>query len=100
MNHYMIVWHETDGNDCTVFDTIVRAKSEENAIKQLFAAWIRNCPNAEVEDHGLYYPCNCSEEDAEYCEGHGGTFIREVSTFKTRREAEAAKSIYHAEYFV
>ena len=98
---YLVTWHSTDGNDATVFDSVIGAKNEYAAKEKLFNKWIEDCPEAEEDgDFGIYYPCDCSEEDSEHCDGHGGAVIRTVDAFRSYDQANAARSRYHCDYTI
>lgn len=99
MRWYLIEWQESDGNDCTVFDTVLCADSEESALNILGDAMERQAKENSTElesdgNHlGYYFPC--SDDCSEGCEGHGGTSLRSVETFATEADARAAHSFYH-----
>lgn len=104
MNAYLYVWHESDGNDCTVYDTVVLAESEDSANDIISAAIERTMTEngTSFEDDGnlLGYYFNCSEDCSEDCEGHGGTSLREVTQYATEDEARKQMSRWHTEYSV
>lgn len=99
MPGYLIVWHETDGNDCTVFDTPLVATNDDEALKTLYASWEEHY-GADIEDAGCDpmgadFPCDCTGEHAEFCEGHGGLQVREVLYCGSYEDAWQARSAYH-----
>jgi len=103
--YYTIVWHESDGNDCTVYDTIVERNDKEGAELALDATLEKhlkgNDQSAESDGNllGFYFDCDCEENpdaDPETCDGHGGTCHREtMGPFPTYRDAEKACSNFH-----
>jgi hypothetical protein len=99
---YLIVWHATDGNDCTVFDTIVEAETEDKALHLLCDKILDDAPEGTECDNefelACFFPCDCGP-DAE-CDGHGGTYIRYIIEFDTLREAEDNKTCYHTPYYI
>ena len=104
MNAYLITWDESDGNDCTVYDTVITADSEDAALSTLSdaleAQMIAN--GTEWQDGGNYldYMFNCAADCEEDCEGHGGTNLREVQCFATEEDARNAMSRWHREWSV
>lgn len=98
MKHYLITWHETDGNDCTVFDTYVAADTEDGALGVLDNALHAACPEAEegFDYLDMMFPCSCGEADAEFCEGHGGTVLRKIVEYASEQEARTARPFYHS----
>jgi len=102
--HYLIVWHESDGNDCTVYDTIVMAESEEAALNLLGDALERqmaaNGTSWQDDGNQLGYYFDCTEACEEACEGHGGTSLRTVEEYATEEEARNARSRYHSEWTI
>lgn len=100
MSAYLIVWHETDGNDATVYDTVVSAKSKDAAVDKLLDSQMASWPDAESDgDSGLLFACDCPE-DTENCDGHGGTIIREIRSFRSLAQAREAMAFYHREWTV
>lgn len=105
MKHFLIVWHESDGNDCTVFDTIVKASSEQAALNRL-AKSLLHCYSLNKD--ALYdsseliidFPCDCPESEYDACEGHGGTALRSIEAYTHADDAEAACAVYHTRYTV
>ena len=101
--YYRITWHETDGNDCTVYETIVQASTEDSALEHLHTYLQQQCP--EAEDGGgdfldFYFPCDCDTNSDAYpdmCDGHGGTSLREVEAFT---DDPGKGSIWHVEYSI
>lgn len=100
--HWLITWHETDGNDCTVFDTYIAAESEDAALGILSDALAAACPDADkgCDFVDFTFPCDCDEKNAEHCDGHGGTALREVVEYASEKEARAARPFYHSRYEV
>lgn len=110
MDWYLVTWHETDGNDCTVFDTIVQAENTE-AAQNMVADAIEDMltKNGQpFEGDGDWGVCfNCTEdcgatvEDRELeCQGHGGTSLRDVEAFATEADARGALATYHTEWVI
>jgi hypothetical protein len=110
MNAYLITWHESDGNDCTVYETIVEAVSEENALSVLAyqVEKMLNAKGVEYSDDGsefgYYFECpdDCESLadafDFEECGIHsGGIALRDVQKFNTVPEARADMCNYHTE---
>lgn len=104
MSYYLITWDESDGNDCTVFDTIVQAESKDAALDLLGdaieARLTKNGTSWEDDGNQIGYMFNCAEDCPEDCDGHGGTSLREVEEYATETEANAARSKYHTEYVI
>ena len=103
MSHYLITWHETDGNDCTVFDTIVEAVDESAALAKLAAAVERELMGPYTDDgseFGYYFECPDDCGGGESCEGHGGIVLRGVDAYPTEAEAIANLAGYHVRYHV
>lgn len=104
MAWHLITWHESDGNDCTVYDSVVEAADQDQALDTLagsLEARMRENGTAWQEDGNvLGYYFDCSEDCSEDCEGHGGTSLREVQTFATEAEAEAQRSRWHSEWVI
>jgi hypothetical protein len=98
MKAYLITWNVSDGNDCTVYDTVTAAESEDAALEKLDRAIQAACPDAESDGDYVGYYFGCSEDCSEDCEGHGGTSLREVREFDTEEAARKAKSTYHVNY--
>lgn len=102
MRHYLIVWHESDGNDCTVYDTSVEAPSEQGALSILAYNIERdlNYNKVPYSDDGseLGYFFDCYDDCPEDCDGHGGIALRGVEAFETYQEARAARSFYYSTY--
>jgi len=99
MNFYLVTFHETDGNDCTVYDCIVEATNESSALedvaKSIEAVLTDNKTAFEDDGSELGYYFNCSEDCSEHCEGHGGIALRTVEAYPTEHDAENARSKYH-----
>lgn len=91
MKHYLITWHETDGNDCIVYDTIVAADSEELALDTLRLA-------VETDYDGLQD--DGSEFGYYFDDADGGLVLRDVQEFDSRAAAEAQCSIWHVRFDV
>lgn len=100
VRHWLITWHETDGNDCTVFDTYVAAETEESALDVLSDALATACPSAQegCDFVDFTFSCDCGEENAEHCDGHGGTALREIREFPSMQAACDARPFYHSCY--
>ena len=97
MTHYLVTWHETDGNDATVYDTVVKADSEDAAYEAGSdeAFTYSNMIDAEPDGgFGFYFPCDCPE-DTDYCDGHGGIVMRSAERFDTEDEARAEQRATH-----
>jgi len=101
MKAYLITWHESDGNDCTVYDSIIEAESEEKALDTLHDQRNEKLKGrGEYEDDGnhLGFYFNCLEDCPEECEGHGGTVHRETREYQTLEEAESNLASYHVRW--
>lgn len=102
MKHYLVTWHETDGNDATVYDSIIEAPSEEGALSILSFNVERDMNETKTpysddgSEFGYYF--ECSEDCPEDCEGHGGIVLRTVEAFETEQEARDAHPKYHILY--
>lgn len=102
MGHYLVTWHETDGNDCTVYDSVIEAATEEKALSIL--AFNLECAmndnktpySEDGSEFGYYF--DCSDDCDEECDGHGGICLRTVEVYATDKEAHAARSPWHTEY--
>jgi hypothetical protein len=99
---YLIVWHESDGNDCTVYDTVVEAPTEDEALSllgdALEARMTANGTDFQEDGNHIGYYFNCSEDCPEDCEGHGGTSLRTVESYTTEVDARAMCSRWHSEW--
>lgn len=99
---YLIVWHESDGNDCTVYDSIVQAPTEDEALTVLgeaLEAQMRANGTSFFEDgNHLGYYFNCADNCPEDCEGHGGTSLRTVESYTTEVDAKASRSKWHSKW--
>lgn len=66
MNAYLITWHESDGNDCTVFDTVIKAQTEDEALSLLADALEKamNANGTGFQEDGniLGYYFDCAED--------------------------------------
>lgn len=105
MSYYLITWDESDGNDCTVFDTIVQAESRELALGLLSDSIEKTLTNSgtsyESDGNELGYYFNCADDCPEDCEeAHGGINLRTVETYSTEEEAYAARSRWHSEWVI
>lgn len=100
MKHYLITWHETDGNDCVVYDTVIAADSAELAFDTLRLAVETDYRGLEDDgsEFGYYFECNCPEGSD--CDGHGGLSLRDIQEFDTRAAAENQCSIWHVRFDV
>ena len=101
---YLITFDESDGNDCEVFDAIVEAKTEEEALgllaKSVDARLVENGVDFEEDGSEFGYFFNCSEDCGEDCHGHGGMGLREVVAYDTLADAGSNKASYHTEWYV
>lgn len=103
---HLIVWDESDGNDCTVFDTVVEAPTADDACSQLAdaleKAMTENGTGYQEDGNmlGYYFDCDCDEANADTCDGHGGISLRTVESYTTEDDARAAMSKWHREYSV
>lgn len=101
---YLITWHESDGNDCTVFDTVIGAASQEEALTALATAVEKALTDSETEfeedgsEFGYYF--HCTKECPEECDGHGGIALRTVEEYPTLAEARANMAQWHSEYVI
>ena len=98
MTHYLVTWHETDGNDATVYDTVVEAATEDAAYEagSNEAYTYSNVINMESDgDFGFYFPCDCPEDVEWDCPGHGGIVMRSAERFDTEDEARAEQRATH-----
>ena len=106
MAWFTITWHESDGNDCTVYDTVVEAPDEDTALSLLGNAMeTRMTANGtgfqkDGNHLGYYFDCDCDEDYADTCEGHGGTSLREVTAHVTEDSARQAMSRWHSEWSI
>lgn len=104
MNAYLITFHETDGNDCTVYDAVVEASTESDALAQLTSSVqaVLDSNGTSYEEDGSEFGCyfNCSEDCSELCEGHGGMALRHIETYPTVAEAELHRARYHSRWTV
>jgi hypothetical protein len=104
MNAYLIVWDESDGNDCTVYETIILAESEDDATGKLSealeTAMRENGTSWQEDGNVLGYYFECTDDCPEDCDGHGGTTLREVTAYATEDEARQQMSKWHSEYSV
>lgn len=104
MQTFLITWHESDGNDCRVYDSIITAATEDDALSQLGDAlesrMEHNGASYEADGNHLGYYFGCSEDCSEDCEGHGGTSLREVQAFETEEGARNAMSRWHSEWSI
>ena len=102
MRHFLITFHETDGNDCTVYDAIIEANTEEQALSILSYNIERSLDDNKTpySDDGseLGYYFDCFDDCHEECEGHGGIALRTVESYETRKEAESEASKFHCTY--
>ena len=99
--YYLVTFDETDGNDCTVYDTIIEAPSQKAALNTLskhIEADLKGEWTDDGSEFGYYFDCNsdCPED----CEGHGGIGLREVEAHATEKDAQAARAPYHVEYTI
>lgn len=104
MSWFLIVWHETDGNDCTVYDTVVEAATEDEALGKLGDALEKqmDANGTEYQEDGnhLGYYFGCSDDCADDCDGHGGTSLREVTAYPTEDDARKDCSKWHSEWSI
>src|SRR3990172_342019 len=95
---YLVTFHESDGNDCTVFDSIIAAESEDAAFNILHDAIEKtlkeNKTSFEEDGNIVSFVFNCEDDCGEECQGHGGISLREVEAFDTEAEAEPAPPTY------
>lgn len=98
IRHWLITWHETDGNDCTVFDTYAAAETEESALGVLSDALAKACPDAEEGGDFVDFYFPCTDECALDCDGHGGIALREIREFPSMQAACDARSFFHSTY--
>lgn len=104
MNAYIVEIRESDGNDCTVYDCIVDAHSEQDAFDRVYAHFDERAEHEDWENdggEGWYFPCDCTDADADACEGHGGLMIGDAEEFASRADAEHAHATityYHSLY--
>lgn len=106
MKHFLITWHESDGNDCTVYDSVVSADSEELALTVLALAVEADLdagagPDSYAPDCSEFgYDFLCSADCPEDCEGHGGIVLREVTEYPSRDAAIADRNSWHCHFDV
>jgi hypothetical protein len=104
---------DSDGNDCTVYDVLVRATTRERASRRLWAELRRWYPRDESDGgFGTYHACNCACEHRKrsVCDNcreswecsHGGLLTNEDAgghygprEFMTEAEARAELAFYH-----
>lgn len=100
---YLAEIRESDGNDCTVYDAIVEADSQEAASdklhKEIEAAWA----NLESDGgFGYFFPCDCPESEDGYSDcSHGGILAPEpegYEAYETFEKARDARRIYHCRF--
>ncbi len=104
MRFYIVTFHETDGNDVTVFDALVSADSEDTAVSRVadsIEASLKENGTEYTEDgNALGYYFECSEDCGEMCEGHGGIALRTVEAYDSEDEARQNMARYHSEWTV
>lgn len=105
MSHYLVTFHETDGNDATVFDAIVEAADEQGAFCKVSDAIEADLTERGTSfetdgDCGVYF--QCEEDCPEECDGHGGIAMRTAEPFETLEAAEKAQkaAYFHSRYEV
>ena len=106
MAWFSVTFHETDGNDCTVYDTVVEAETEDEAFGKV-ADSLEKTLTADGRgfeddgDCGFYFDCDCEipegDENTWEC-SHGGIVMREAERFEGEEGAEAAHLFYHCRY--
>jgi hypothetical protein len=98
---WLVTWHESDGNDCTVYGTVVQAADADAAECAVGAAieaqLTKDGVPFEPDGNALGVYFACSEDCPEDCEGHGGTASREVEgPFQDEASAREARPFYHS----
>jgi hypothetical protein len=114
VKHFLVTFHETDGNDTTVYDSIVAAEDEDGAFGKVADEIAKRLdtdgrPYSEDGGFGFYFECDhlcatCERDGAcSYdCQGHGGIVMREAEGFETEAEAEKAQreAYFHSRFYV
>ena len=108
---YLITFHESDGNNCTVYEAIREAENEDAALNALAdemvahfdAAGIEYSEGGDLLDFYFECPDDCEsladDMPGEPCGLHGGGIVlRQVECFADESAARAARSSFHVEY--
>jgi hypothetical protein len=105
VKYFLVTFHETDGNDTTVYDSVVEAETEDAAFGKVadsIAADLDKAGTAYSEDGdcGFYFDCTEECNGAEDC-SHGGIVMRSAEEFASLPEAIKAQEAiyYHSRYF-
>lgn len=111
---YVFEVRDSDGNDCTVFDALVEAKTFELASSRLWRHLAECYPDDESDGgYGTFHACDCKCDhgrppfDCEHCaetwecSPHGGLLTNEDDVpaplvFATEAEARAHLAYYHS----
>ena len=100
MRHYLVTFHETDENDTTVYDCVVNAEDENGAFGKVADEIAKRLdtdgrPYSEDGGFGFWFDCTC--DDADYCDGHGGIVMRTAEPFEAEEDAikEQQAIVYH-----
>jgi hypothetical protein len=123
VKYYLVTFHETDGNDVTVFDTIVEidpcrdADVDHTGCESLTCDTCKDAAfgvvynaiakrlkvdgiEASEDDFGFYFECDdlCADD----CQGHGGITMRDAEIFETEEDAIKAQQAitYHSRFYV
>jgi len=102
MLSYLITFHETDGNDCRVYDAIVQAMNRDAAFAILAKSIEEKLEGQDYEDDGseLGYYYHCGDDCPEDCEGHGGIALRDVREYASHEEAVKNLAVSHSRWEV
>lgn len=99
---WVVECRDSDGNDCTVIDFVVRAETADKALHAVMDECMSRAPDAEEDGgFGAYYACDCDiPENDEYWEcSHGGFSLDEINVrgpFETENEALGASPSYRS----
>lgn len=114
---YLIELRDSDGNDVSVYDLLIEAKSQEKAFDKADAYMVETWPDDESDGNlGTFHPCHCVCEhgfprdgidcphfdDGNDCDtstwecSHGGLLLSEKpQSYSTHKLAMLDHSIYH-----
>jgi hypothetical protein len=95
MGFYVVTFHETDGNECTVYDAIVKADSEEHALSILAYS-----VESSMNENGTRYEEDGSEFGYYFADDEGGIALRDVTRYESLVDAEDACAFYHVTWHV
>ena len=110
MPYFVTELRDYDGNDCTVYDLLIKAETKDAALDKAWEFIKNEWPNDEGDGgEGTFHPCDCRcehmrrLEDCEACQdaggecSHGGLLLGtyNVEEYPTRALAKKACAIYH-----